>query len=471
MARTGYDFQSPDMKNAIGKEARAMSKEIIQFDQAMFETKLDAMVRDKVEQIVNAMLDEEADLIANAARYERSDGRKAYRAGHYARGFTVKAGRLGLKVPKLKGALFESAAVERYRRREQSVEESLIDMYLAGVSTRRVDDISQLLWGERMPSQTLSDKLRKVYDQIDERRNRPLDSEYPYVFMDGVRRQALMGRRSGERERAGRHRRGGGHEGGQGQPGAVHTVHDRARPEGRQARGRRQVRRARRHRRRDAAAGQIPAVHGPLHAQRALQGAAHPPRMGVRRARGDLRHGITRVRPRQGRGGRPRDGVQETESGGLLPEGRYRRDHDLAARRVSPGAPAADPHEQHDSDASTGRSAGAPGSSAAPPTAGARSCSSAPGSDTSPPTIGRADATWTCPDSVTPCRQPTETDPATGQTAFAQDSGHNRCPCPPSCPRRRRLPRGAPESTPMMTRALMFSTAPPPRSACATRRP
>ena len=186
MARAGYDFQSPDMKNAIGKEARAMSKEIIQFDQAMFETRLDAMVRDKVEQIVNAMLDEEADLIANAARYERSDGRKAYRAGHYARRFTVKAGRLALRIPKLKGAVFESAVIERYRRREQSVEESLIDMYLAGVSTRRVDDISQLLWGERMPSQTLSDKLKRVYDQIDRWRNRPLDSEYPYVFMDGV---------------------------------------------------------------------------------------------------------------------------------------------------------------------------------------------------------------------------------------------------------------------------------------------
>ena len=103
MARTGYDFQSLTQENRDWKEARAMSKEIIQFDQAMFETKLDAMVRDKVEQIVNAMLDEEADLIANAARYERSDGRKAYRAGHYARRFTVKAGRLGLKVPKLKG--------------------------------------------------------------------------------------------------------------------------------------------------------------------------------------------------------------------------------------------------------------------------------------------------------------------------------------------------------------------------------
>lgn len=49
MARTGYDFQSLTQENRDWKEARAMSKEIIQFDQAMFETKLDAMVRDKVE--------------------------------------------------------------------------------------------------------------------------------------------------------------------------------------------------------------------------------------------------------------------------------------------------------------------------------------------------------------------------------------------------------------------------------------
>ena len=91
-----------------------------------------------------------------------------------------------MKVPKLKGAVFESAVIERYRRREQSVEESLIDMYLAGVSTRQVDDISQLLWGDRMPSQTLSDKLKKVYEDIDSWRTRPLESEYPYVFMDGV---------------------------------------------------------------------------------------------------------------------------------------------------------------------------------------------------------------------------------------------------------------------------------------------
>lgn len=163
-----------------------MPAEIIQFDQAMFETKLDAMVREKVERILNAMLDATADEIANAARYERTGERKAYRAGHYERKLTAKAGRLALKVPRLKGAVFESAVIERYRRREQSVEESLIDMYLAGVSTRQVDDISQLLWGDCMPSQTLSDKLKKVYGDIDSWRTRPLESEYPYVFMDGV---------------------------------------------------------------------------------------------------------------------------------------------------------------------------------------------------------------------------------------------------------------------------------------------
>ena len=128
----------------------------------------------------------QADEIANAARYERTGERKAYRAGHYERKLTAKAGRLALKVPKLKGAVFESAVIERYRRREQSVEESLIDMYLAGVSTRQVDDTGQLLWGDRMPSQTLSDKLKKVYEDIDSWRTRPLESEYPYVFMDGV---------------------------------------------------------------------------------------------------------------------------------------------------------------------------------------------------------------------------------------------------------------------------------------------
>ena len=107
----------------------------MQIDQNLPGARLDRLITEKMTQILNAMLDAEADEITGAARYERSVGRKAYRAGHYERKLTAKAGRLELKVPKLKGALFESAVIERYRRREQSVEESLIDMYLAGVST------------------------------------------------------------------------------------------------------------------------------------------------------------------------------------------------------------------------------------------------------------------------------------------------------------------------------------------------
>ena len=163
-----------------------MSQQILQVDQAMLETTLDRMVRKSVEETLNAMLDAEADEITGAARYERSGERKAYRAGHYERDLTVKAGKMSLKVPKLKGAVFSSAVIERYRRREESVEEALIDMYLAGVSTRQVDDISQLLWGDRMPSQTLSDKLKRVYADIDAWRERPLEQEYAYLFMDGV---------------------------------------------------------------------------------------------------------------------------------------------------------------------------------------------------------------------------------------------------------------------------------------------
>ena len=180
-----YDFQSLKVKTDW-KQVRAMPKHILQVNQPMLETQLDQMVSEKVNQVLNAMLDAEADEITDTTRYERSGSRKAYRAGHYERALTVKAGKLSVKVPKLKGALFESAVIERYRRREESVEEALIDMYLAGVSTRRVDDISQALWGGRMSSQTLSDQLKKVYAQIDQWRQRPLSQPYPYAFMDGV---------------------------------------------------------------------------------------------------------------------------------------------------------------------------------------------------------------------------------------------------------------------------------------------
>ena len=161
--------------------------QVIKIDQAKIKTHLGEMVRDTVQETLNAMLDAEADQLCNAQRYERSEQRTDSRAGHYQRRLQTQAGQVQLKVPKLRKATFESAIIERYKRRESSVEEALIEMYLAGVSVRRVEDITQALWGTRVSPGTISTLNKKVYAQIDTWRNRRLDQvNYPYVYLDGI---------------------------------------------------------------------------------------------------------------------------------------------------------------------------------------------------------------------------------------------------------------------------------------------
>ena len=80
----------------------------------------------------------------------QTEDERLTRAGHYERGLQTKAGEVRLRVPKLRRQTFETAIIERYRRRESSVEEALIEMYLAGVSVRRVEDITEALWGTRV---------------------------------------------------------------------------------------------------------------------------------------------------------------------------------------------------------------------------------------------------------------------------------------------------------------------------------
>jgi transposase-like protein len=91
-----------------------------------------------------------------------------------------------LKVSKLRHQTFETAIIERYRRRESSVEEALIEMYLAGVSVRRVEDITEALWGTRVSPSAVSDLNKKIYGTIEVWRNRPIEGEHPYVYLDGI---------------------------------------------------------------------------------------------------------------------------------------------------------------------------------------------------------------------------------------------------------------------------------------------
>ena len=85
-------------------------------------------------------------------------------------------------MPKLKGLTFETSIIERYKRRETSVEEALIEMYLAGVSVRRVEDISEALWGTKVSPGTISNLNKKAYGHIEEWRNRKLTVEYVLCY-------------------------------------------------------------------------------------------------------------------------------------------------------------------------------------------------------------------------------------------------------------------------------------------------
>lgn len=163
-----------------------MSDNIIQLNEDLIKNNLKDLVRNSVEETLNALLDHEADELVNASKYERTEDRKGYRSGHYDRNFTTTSGDVTLHVPKLKGIQFETAIIERYRRRECSVEEALIEMYLAGVSVRRVEDITEALWGSKVSPGTISNLNKKAYEHIETWRTRDLTDEYPYVYVDGV---------------------------------------------------------------------------------------------------------------------------------------------------------------------------------------------------------------------------------------------------------------------------------------------
>ena len=163
-----------------------MSDNIIQLNEDLIKHDLKNLVRSSVEETLNALLDKEADELVNAGKYERSGERQGYSSGHYKRNFQTTAGEVELNVPKLKGVPFETAIIERYRRRESSVEEALIEMYLAGVSVRRVEDITEALWGTKVSPGTISSLNKKAYEHIEQWRTRPLTGKYPYVYVDGV---------------------------------------------------------------------------------------------------------------------------------------------------------------------------------------------------------------------------------------------------------------------------------------------
>ena len=178
-----------ERKQAMNNVAQKNEKSIvgaIKINEKEIGDHLNQLVRQSVEDTLNSLLDAEADAICNAGRYQRSPDRLDTRAGSYKRKLLTSTGKVELTVPRLRSLPFETQIIKRYQTKQSSVEEALIEMYLAGVSVRRVEDITEALWGTKVSSSTVSDLNQKIYDKIESWRMQPIQEEHPYVFVDGV---------------------------------------------------------------------------------------------------------------------------------------------------------------------------------------------------------------------------------------------------------------------------------------------
>lgn len=147
---------------------------MIQLHEDLIKHNLKDLVPSSVEETRNALIDKEVYELVNAQKYERSADGQGYRSGHYKRNFQTTAGDVELKVPNRKGVPFETAIIEHYRRRKSSVEEALIEMYLAGVSVHCVEDIAEALWETKVSPGTISNLNKKAYKHMETWRTHPL---------------------------------------------------------------------------------------------------------------------------------------------------------------------------------------------------------------------------------------------------------------------------------------------------------
>ena len=332
-----------------------MSEPIVTFDEKAIKNELRELVRQTVEDTLNGLLEEEADDLVGAGRYERTADREAYRAGHYDRKLVTTSGEVTVRMPKLKGMRFTTAIIERYRRRETSVEEAMIEMYLAGVSTRRIEDVSEALWGASVSAATVSNLNEKAFESVERWRSRPLTRAYPYVYVDGIYLKRAWGgayenvavmvaigvNDDGYREVI------GAAEGftesadcwrdflswlkGRGLRGVRMSTGRLGRRHGRRARG-------------GVPEGGLPTLHGSFLPQRVLQGPEVEAQARGGQAQGDTRPGVLRGQRGEGAPRRRRFGGVAAEGGRQGRARGVRRDADVHA--LPDGALEADPHQQ-----------------------------------------------------------------------------------------------------------------------------
>lgn len=145
----------------------------------------DQAITKLLEGVFNAVLKMEASEQVGAQAYERTEDRTTYRNGYRTRRLTTRVGSLTLHVPKFRNGTFSTELFRSYERSEQALLLSLMEMVIQGVSTRKIAQITESLCGTSFSKSTVSALCKQLDPAVHAFKNRPLDSDYPFVIMDG----------------------------------------------------------------------------------------------------------------------------------------------------------------------------------------------------------------------------------------------------------------------------------------------
>lgn len=158
-------------------------------------------LRALVQETVQLVLEAEMDEALQAGKGERTESRQGYRSGYYSRGLVTRVGRLELRVPQDRQGRFSTQVFERYQRSEKALVLALSEMYIQGVSTRKVKAITEQLCGHGFSASTVSEITCRLDGQLQEFAHRSLEGEeYPYLVLDAryerVREGGVIRRRA-----------------------------------------------------------------------------------------------------------------------------------------------------------------------------------------------------------------------------------------------------------------------------------
>ena len=153
-------------------------------------------LRPIVRTVIQEFLEAEMSEAIGAQKGERVEWRSGYRSGYYPRSLITRVGKLELKVPQDRNGRFSTEIFERYQRSEKALVAALTEMYIQGVSTRKVKAISEELCGHSFSASAISGFNKKLDEEMGRFSRRQLDSEYPYLILDAryekVRENAVI---------------------------------------------------------------------------------------------------------------------------------------------------------------------------------------------------------------------------------------------------------------------------------------